>query len=118
MRSPSAQRKVAIDQHRVDDLQRIAFGVDAYYASHGNLPPDIVTVADGQVAPHPRDPVTAAPYDYEARGAGRYRLCAVFDTDSAKTGEIPITSGLEAWGHHAGHYCFERVAPKRGTQAG
>jgi hypothetical protein len=119
MRSPSAQRKVALDQRRVQDLMQVSHAIDAWSNVHDTLPPDLATVASERGSRLPVvDPVTGKPYGYEATGKGHYRLCADFQTDTADTGEPAVFAPLSEWWHGVGYHCFERVAPKRGTQAG
>ena len=62
-----------------------------------------------------RDPVTGAAYGYEIEGDRRYRLCAVFDTDTAVTRDAALGPG--DWTHGAGRHCFDRIAAARGVGA-
>ncbi|KGM54591.1 hypothetical protein N799_09185 [Lysobacter arseniciresistens ZS79] len=109
--SPSAQRDVRIDQHRVQDLQQIGQLLDLYAREHDRLPPDLQTLArqPGQRVAI-ADPVDGAPYVYEALGARRYRLCARFATDTARTRDAAIP---DEWSHGAGRHCFDREAGRR-----
>lgn len=118
MRSPSEQREVTLDLRRVQALMQVQHAVEAYAVVHGALPPDLATLArqPGSLLPT-RDPVTGAAYAYSVEGAGRYRLCAVFDTDTARTGE-DARIGPDDWTHGAGRHCFERVAAGRAAPAG
>lgn len=106
--SPSAQREVRIDQHRVHDLQQVAQLLELYQRRHGRLPPDLETLArqPGQRVAI-ADPVDGAPYVYEAADARRYRLCARFATDTARTRDTAIP---DEWSHGAGRHCFDREA--------
>ena len=117
MRSPAVQREVTLDQRRVQELQRIGYAIDAYVVLHESLPPDLATLAaqPGSTVSL-RDPVTAAPYAYQATGKDRYRVCADFSTDTAKTGEALMDSPGMSWAHGVGHQCFERVVQSRGNR--
>lgn len=105
--SPSQQRQVRLDQRRVEDLQRIDRLAALYWRSHGTLPADLSTLAS---QPGQRlaitDPVDAAPYAYAVTGTRRFRLCAVFATDTAhRAGPEPLG---EEWNHGIGRHCFDR----------
>lgn len=117
MRSPGEQRKVTLDQRRVQDLMQLGHAIDAHATLHGRLPPDLATLArqPGSLLPT-GDPVTGAPYDYAPGDGRRYRLCATFDTDTAITGEAGLYGPVD-WTHGAGRHCFDRVAPPS-SQAG
>lgn len=116
MRSPADERAMTLDQRRVQDLQRIGYGVDAWYQVHDALPPDLAAVAKqpGSTVPT-ADPATGTTYEYIA-GAGRdYQLCAAFETDTAETGAGDGYGGprAQSWDHPAGHHCFAREAAAR-----
>ncbi|WP_411832141.1 hypothetical protein [Pseudoxanthomonas mexicana] len=110
MGSPAAQREARLDERRIDDLRRIARGIDQHVRQHEALPPDLATLA-GQ--PGTRlslaDPATARPYRYSPEAGLRYRLCAVFATDSAQAAERWTDS---EWAHGRGEHCFARKAEK------
>ena len=112
MRSPGEQRKVTLDLRRAQDLMQLGHAIDAHVQVHGRLPADLATLArqPGSLLPV-GDPVTGQAYGYEVDGNRRYRLCAVFDTDTAATGAAALGPG--EWTHGAGRHCFERVAPTR-----
>lgn len=117
MRSPGEQRKVSLDQRRVQDLAQLGHAIDAYATLRDALPPDLDTLArqPGSVLPM-ADPVTGAAYGYEPGADRHYRLCAVFDTDTALTNEA-MSYGPASWTHGAGRHCFERVAARQGASA-
>ncbi|MBA3487438.1 MAG: hypothetical protein H0T88_09670, partial [Lysobacter sp.] len=76
---------------------------------HEGLPPDLATQASepGQNLAI-FDPEDGVPYGYEATGDDRYRLCAVFVTD---TGQLPGKGRPmvdEDWLHGRGRQCFVR----------
>lgn len=102
--SPSAQRQQRLDARRVADLLAIDAQVRAWQERHDALPPDLATLA---AQPGLRltltDPVDGSPYDYVVDADGRYRLCAMFATDTAETG-----GGRDSWTHGRGRTCFAR----------
>lgn len=106
--TPSERRMVKLDERRVDDLQRLTLAIDEFMETQGQLPPDLATVAA-----HPGrqlalvDPVTSQAYEYAPGDSGKYRLCAVFTTDTAVTRAHPSAT----WDHGIGRHCFERRAP-------
>ena len=106
--SPAAQRELRIDRHRVQDLQQVAHLLDLYVRRHGRLPPDLQTLAwqPGQRVAI-ADPVDGAPYGYEPVDARRFRLCARFATDTARTRDVATP---DEWSHGAGRHCFDREA--------
>ncbi|MDQ3287446.1 MAG: hypothetical protein M3Q42_04150 [Pseudomonadota bacterium] len=107
MGSPSEQREIRLDERRVSDLARISDAIDSYAERRESLPPDLATLAaqpgrDLAIS----DPATGEPYGYEVIGDGRYRLCAVFITD---TGQYEARPALgDDWLHGRGRQCFER----------
>jgi hypothetical protein len=113
MGSPAAQRAAALDERRTQDLARIARQIDRWWMRETALPADLATVA---AQPGLRlavvDPLDGRPYDYAPTGADRYRVCAVFATD---TGEDPLArrgGRDDDWLHPVGPHCFERVVDK------
>ena len=118
MRSPGEQRKVNLDLRRVQDLMQLGHAVEAHVTVHRALPADLQALSrqPGSLLPT-ADPVTGKAYDYEIVDAEgqRYRLCAVFDTDTAVTGDAAFGPG--DWTHGAGRHCFERVAAGRQAAA-
>ena len=106
--SPAQQRDARMDARRVQDLQRIEGAVQAYARQHDVLPDTLDGL--GQATDHNlslAEPDTGAGYGYGIDGAGRYRLCAVFITDSR--GEPARADHVgEGWRHPAGPHCFQR----------
>ena len=117
MRSPGEQRKVSLDQRRIQDLVQLDHAIDAYALVHDALPADLATLArqPGSLLPT-ADPVTGAAYGYEPGADRHYRLCAVFDTDTALTNDA-MSYGPASWTHGAGRHCFERVAARQAASA-
>lgn len=114
MGPPSVQRELRLDEHRVRDLQEIETLVHLHHREQGRLPPDLSALArhPGWSVPG-ADPVTGEPYGYAATGARRYRLCAVFATDTAERDGRRAPGWREPeWGHPAGRHCFARELPE------
>ena len=110
--TPGLQRQVRLDERRVQDLVRLDTAIQAHARLHEGLPATLEALDASAGRGLPRaDPGTGAPYGYLAGKSGRYRLCAVFATDSVASagGFTP-----EGWAHPAGRHCFER----RVTDAG
>lgn len=118
MGAPDTQRQVRLDERRVQELQRLSEAIDAHADRDGALPPDLseITGRPG-VTYATTDPVSGVPYRYQATGPEEYRLCAQFDTDTARTAARARPYGGDAWAHPAGEYCFDRkLAPRPGKQ--
>lgn len=100
--SPAAQREQRLDERRLDDLQRIELAIDSHWSIEKSLPADLATLADAPGSTLPtHDPATNFPYGYEIVDARRYRLCAVFATDTADT------RGRHERDHGRGRHCFD-----------
>src|SRR3546814_15935292 len=112
MGSPGEQRKVRIDEHRINDLRAIEAAVRLHRKDEGSLPGDLATVdARPGVALDLADPETGTPYEYRRTGAEVFELCATFATDSAARAARQGWKGLE-WAHGAGRHCFNfRIEP-------
>lgn len=104
--SPAAQREARIDARRINDLQRLQTALDAHARKFDALPSDLPTLAKvpGNGDLPLIDPVSGTPYEYARGSAGRYRLCAVFTTDSATA--TTMSWQPERWRHGAGRHCF------------
>jgi type II secretory pathway pseudopilin PulG len=110
--SPGYQRKVATDNHRLQDLQLIASAIYSRVSGYGNvpapypgLPAPTSTLAlpatlDDLVKSNPTeygaylpviDQTTKQPYEYRIVDSSHYELCATFETDNA--GELQNNSG-------------------------
>lgn len=108
MRSPGEQRKVTLDQRRVQDLMQLSRAVEAHWEQYGRLPEDQHTLVDGQrLRRLPLDPESGGPYSLAALAQDRYQLCATF---SRASGESALG---DFWAHGAGLHCFAfRLAPR------
>ena len=106
--SPSEARLRRIDEHRVQDLQRLSAAIDLHHSRTGSLPTTTLALqTTDQWETERRDPVSRAEYEYRALDDGsRYELCATFDRDN-----ISATSVVVFWTHGAGRTCFT-IKPK------
>ena len=118
MDSPSQVREQRLDLRRVRDLMQLSEAIDAWQRKHDALPASLSEVAaQPGVSLAVRDPVDGAAYGYEPGTGSKYRLCAVFTTDTARSdpdrGRLEYFDGR--WPHPAGRHCFDRVveAPSR-----
>lgn len=118
MGSPAEQRRMRIDERRVDDLQRIEAAMRAYRAETGRLPETLDALdARPGIALDAFDPETGSRYDYRKTGNNAFGLCANFVTDTAA--RRPGRRWQEPrWVHGAGRHCFTfRIEDSRaGTQ--
>jgi uncharacterized protein DUF5671 len=98
---PSVQRLVQADNKRVANLGELANQIKSKWMSSNHvLPSNIDGVPSASFL---KDPVTHAPYEYRAKGANKYELCATFSTDTRQ--DTP--QGEDAfWNHPKGHFCF------------
>ncbi len=97
---PSGERARRLDERRVEDLRRLAAGVDEYYQRNQVLPASLERLAARPDGPNVlTDPVTRRPYDYKPLGAYAYELCATFDDALPEEERGP-------WWHGEGRRCF------------
>jgi hypothetical protein len=105
MGTPAQQRLLRLDERRVEDLRELARVINAYHDAHDALPASLAFLdsqpgQDLSIA----DPASAKPYRYEPGKGGKYRLCAIFATDSARSRTAHWTPSQ--WRHGAGEHCF------------
>jgi hypothetical protein len=106
--SRSEERLRQMDRKRVDDLRNIAGAVDLYWTRQKRLPASLEELSQQPgLSLNIRDPGTAKPYEYHARAAGSYELCATFERDSAERSQA---HGGDFWSHGAGRQCFQLEA--------
>ena len=113
MDSPSKQRDRRIDERRTEQLDAIADAVDAWTREHKRLPTSLAELSKQPGASLAIvDPVTGAPYDYQAVSERGYRVCARFATSTSDRGpgSNPISWNEQHWMHPAGRHCFDRKA--------
>ncbi|KGQ18099.1 hypothetical protein LF41_1453 [Lysobacter dokdonensis DS-58] len=109
MGSPSEQRLVRIDEHRVSDLDKLEDAIVAYAKEKERLPAQIAQVkAQPGTITSFTDPETRAPYEYERIDADRFRICAVFATDTSMHPPEGWPASQDAWNHGIGRHCFTR----------
>lgn len=103
--SPSAQRDLRLDERRLDDIADLRTEVLVFWKREKALPTDLATLAASPGATVPtRDPVTGAPYEYAVVAPDRFRLCAVFATDTSE--RAGRSRGYQR-DHGRGRHCFE-----------
>ena len=111
--SPAGRRLERLDVRRAQDLDAISRAIDRHAATHERLPASLDELqrnSDVQVAI--TDPVTHAPYGYEAGAGAAYELCATFERAAV---ERELRRGRPFSRHEAGRHCFPlRVDPDRG----
>lgn len=134
MGSPTNQRKLRIDQRRIDDLQSIQWQVISYWQQKEKLPETLDAFND-PISSYivPRDPEfqKGKVYEYKKIADKSFEICATFDLPIPK-GWVPGSSGggvypmggmrdiavssvapypggvAESWDHEAGRACFTR----------
>ena len=105
--SPDNARLIALDQHRVADLNAI---VEAIYEHRASTDPATAPVRLAEIEQELmhqasiHDPVTGKLYEYDRRSALRYELCATFALPSE-----PDADNTD-WKHRAGRSCRWFVA--------
>ena len=111
--TPMEQRRMRIDAGRVDDLEKIVDAARAWANAKGSLPPDFETLANAPGASLPReDRDGRGRYEYAVIDPTHFRVCAEFDTDTAKVRSEQFPASLVAWNHPAGRHCFTRTKKK------
>ena len=107
--TPTERRKAKLDERRTSDLKELEEAIDAHYGKERTLPADLSVVSSKPGTKLAvRDPETAVPYSYSPSTGRRYRLCAVFATDTSAT---DAQNDLR-WNHGIGRHCFDVDAPK------
>jgi hypothetical protein len=115
MGTPAEQRRMRIDARRVEDLNTLV-GAIREHAKEQGLPPDLATLAREPGSDLPlADPEGRGPYAYQRIDDRRFRVCAVFTTDTAKarSSEVYGIADMERWKHGAGRQCFLRGAKEQ-----
>lgn len=130
--SPAKQRALRFDSQRLGDLQGIQWQIVSHWQQKEKLPATLNDLKDpisGNVIPN--DPETEKPYEYTAKSATSFELCATFalkNNDTKGRGasygggrdiavSYPSYGGdpaNENWKHEAGRACFTRtIDPER-----
>lgn len=114
MGGPRSQRELRMDQRRIEQLQRIEVFIADYHREHGSLPASLQQLASRPgAALDTTDPVSGQAYDYAVDGARGYRLCAVFQTDTAREDRgAPVAA---RWVHPRGGHCFPLDVEAQGS---
>ena len=100
--SPGTQRELRMDERRVADLRGLSNSLSRRYRETGRLPDTLGALVDGRLlAVLPRDPMTAAAYEFEPTGRTTFRLCAEFARKAMPAGADDF------WAHDAGRQCFD-----------
>ncbi|MEY4731869.1 MAG: hypothetical protein RL681_815 [Candidatus Parcubacteria bacterium] len=115
--SPFRQRLVRFDAQKVNDLQGVQSQVINYWQRKDVLPQTAEELRDdisGYVPP--KDPQSAAAYEYRATGALSFELCAEFNLQFTEGDGAtkPVYGPMgqrfaESWNHEAGRVCFSRT---------
>ena len=116
--TPGAQRLLAFDQRRIQDVSSISTGIESYWMKTGKLPLGL----DDLVVQHfdygsIKDPKTNTLYEYRQITTDSYEICAIFETDSKKADRSGSYSSIQpypygsedaSWQHGIGRTCFQR----------
>jgi len=108
--TPGQQRLVRQDERRERDLVDLKEEIEGWATRNAALPANLAALARPGVRLRTSDPFTSQPYEYKVLGERDYRLCAVFDTDSAEV-ERRARYGRD-WRHPRGRQCFDLKLPE------
>ena len=117
MGSPAEQRRIRIDAGRIDDLNGIEEAVRAHAVEHERLPADLVALEGPGRVLQLADREGGEPYEYAIVDPKRFKLCAHFDTDTAKRPTIQYPASLPKWAHGTGRHCFTRTLSEKDADA-
>lgn len=132
MGSPLSQRKLRLDERRVQDLQSIQYQLINYWQQKEKLPAalaDLASPLSGYALPVDPEFEKGAVYEYKATGAMSFELCATFALPMPKgwqeyqsgvavpmpardysAAEPAYPSGAgDSWDHQAGRTCYART---------
>lgn len=114
MGSPESQRESRLDRKREQDMDSIATAINSRAREGKPLPASLeILSSEPGLRLAVSDPQTRETYSYAITGSDRYRLCAVFATD---TGDKSRQGRVDQdWLHGAGRHCFERKVEPRET---
>ena len=86
--TPGEQRDLRLDRERVSNLTNIARNINTYWSLNGSLPGSFEDMSGSRFSIRSvNDPESNDQYEYNALGDADYELCAVFSTDTDKSGE-------------------------------
>ena len=117
--SPQRARDIRADEERIQDLEQIRNGVNAFFTAEGIIPESLDELREsGRLfAPEATlvDPLTKEPYGYRPLTDTAFELCASFSlpgepADGMHERPMPaFPTGKEtfvSWAHPAGKHCF------------
>lgn len=107
--APREQRRISLDELRVQDFVAIYNAITTYQHVNKRLPASPDALPRSPIL-HLADPVTGASYEYIADSLRTYRICAVFDTSSTGT-KFSFPAEAANWKHEKGHNCFSLSVP-------
>ncbi|MFB6212686.1 MAG: DUF5671 domain-containing protein [Candidatus Magasanikbacteria bacterium] len=118
--SPFRQRKIKLDNHRIEDLEKIQERVMIFWRDKKAVPSSLSELKNHfDRLKLPKDPVTKKPYEYEKIGKLSFEICANFSTKSTRRPLEPHPPSInpkivpEDWTHEKGKDCFQRkIKPK------
>ena len=121
--TPWQARHYRLDAQKVTDLNNIQSEIVTYWQQKSVLPKTLSDLNDPLAYfTVPIDPENGESYEYTAKGAASFELCATFNAASQGSGvssqTIPVAPGdfatQDNWSHGAGRTCFERtIDPQR-----
>lgn len=110
--SPGQQRKVRMDETRVQQLNNIHYELINHWQRTRTLPETLAVLQNNTGVYTLSDPETGEPYEYKRVSDTSYEICATFATESRgnERGLIrdPYSAG-QNWTHEAGRTCFARA---------
>ncbi|MDP2630616.1 MAG: hypothetical protein Q8P56_04365 [Candidatus Uhrbacteria bacterium] len=117
--SPDMQRKIRLDEQRVNDLALLQSQIVIYWQGKKTVPASLDLLDDPLLGfAAPRDPETEEPYSYTSTDMASFQLCADFNAESKRDDtsiptkpRAPFPVGMmdQNWEHGAGRYCFDRT---------
>ncbi len=105
--TPSVQRKMRIDNQRINHLQSIQWEIRNYFVNKGKLPESTEEIYEFSSFVIPKDPITQEEYQYRKIDDLNYELCANFYLENYAL-QFPSPYKNEDWTHPVGKYCFQR----------
>lgn len=110
--SPKKARLQRFDNERISDLNTLVYAIENYHSTNEILPVKLDDMPSTDIRiDNSVDPITGKRYLYEVIEKDKYKLCAIFDTDT-KDENIPrdyTTNWWDInWAHTKGLYCFEK----------
>ena len=103
--SPTQIRERRLDSQRVQHLQSLSNTITNYRRTHDSVPDALEKLEQPSVhvGPWLKDPATGEPFDYRAKDASTYEICATFQLASA---DNPEAIPSDFWWHERGRKCF------------